>query len=76
VITYDLSQTPAGPRVDFTVVGTNAGAPGYILTGHVVDGGPSGSGQDVASVTVRTGTGTVLFSATGPVSEGDVVIAP
>jgi endo-1,4-beta-xylanase len=76
VITYDLSQTPAGPRVDFTVVGTNAGAPGSILTGHVVDGGPSGSGRDVVSVTVRTGTGTVLFSATGPVSEGDVVIAP
>ena len=76
VITYDLSQVPVGPRVDFTVVGTNAGAPGYILTGHVVDGGPSGSGRDVVSVTVRTGTGTVLFSATGPVSEGDVVIAP
>jgi endo-1,4-beta-xylanase len=76
VITYDLAQTDAGWRVDFTVVGTNAHAAGHILTGYVVDGGPAGSGRDVVSVTVRTGTGTVLFAAAGPVSEGDVVVAP
>jgi endo-1,4-beta-xylanase len=74
VITYDLTETAAGPRVDFTVVGDSVDAPGAIVTGYAVDGGPLGSGRDVVSVTVRTSTGSMLFSAAGPVSEGDVVI--
>jgi endo-1,4-beta-xylanase len=76
VIAYDLSASAAGGRVDFTVVGTNAGRAGHIVTGYAVDGGAEGSGLDLVSVTVRTGTGEVLFSATGPVSEGDVVVTP
>ena len=74
VITYDLTPSGDGWRVDFTVVGTSAGAEGVILTGYAIDGGPSGSGGDSMSITVRTATGTVLFTGTGTVSEGDVVI--
>ena len=73
VITYDVSSE-SGSRVDFTVVGTNDGVSGYILTGHAIDGGPPGSGLDAVSITVRTATGAVVFSAAGPVSEGDVVV--
>ena len=76
IITYDLSTSGAARRVAFTAVGPNAGQPGYIVTGHLVDGGGPGSGLDVLSVTVRTPTGTVVFSAEGPVSEGDVVVTP
>ena len=74
VITYDISTSDAGARVDFTVVGTSADASGYILTGYAIDGGPPEARLDVLSMTVRTPTGTVVFSATGPVSEGDVVV--
>jgi endo-1,4-beta-xylanase len=76
VITYDLSVSASGRRVEFTAVGENAGAPGFILTGHAIDGGPAGSGLDVLSIAVRTGTGGAVFSAAGRVSEGDVVINP
>jgi endo-1,4-beta-xylanase len=76
IITYDLSSSAAGRRVDFTAVGANARQPGYILTGFALDGGREGSGLDVLSVTVRTPTGTVIFSAEGPVLEGDVAIVP
>ena len=72
VITYTVSPAGAGWRVEFTVVGDNAGAAGYILTGYAVDGGPAGA--DVLSLTVRTPTGELVFSGTGVVSEGDVVI--
>ena len=75
VITYDVSELVTGTRVDFTVVGTNDGSPGYILTGYAIDGGPAGSGLDVLSIAVRTPTGAAVFSATGPVSDGDIVIA-
>jgi hypothetical protein len=74
VITYGLTPSGDGWRVDFTVVGTSAGDEGVILTGYAVDGGPAGSGADAMSITVQTATGTVLFSGTGTVSEGDVVI--
>jgi len=74
VITYDLTPAGAGSRVDFTVVGTSGDDEGVILTGYAIDGGPAGSGADSVSVTVRTSTGTVLFTGTGTVSEGDVVI--
>ena len=57
-------------------MGPNARESGYILTGFALDGGGPGSGLDVLSVTVRTPTGTVIFSAEGPVSEGDVVVTP
>jgi endo-1,4-beta-xylanase len=76
IITYNLSSSAAGRRVDFTAVGPNARESGYILTGYALDGGGPGSGLDVLSVTVRTPTGTVIFSAEGPVSEGDVVVTP
>jgi hypothetical protein len=76
IITYDLSSSGSARRVDFTAVGPNADLPGYILTGYAVDGGGVGSGLDILSVTVRTPTGTVIFSAAGPVSEGDVVVVP
>jgi endo-1,4-beta-xylanase len=76
IITYDLSSSGSGLRVDFTAVGSNAGEPGYILTGYALDGGGLGSGLDVLSVTVRTPTGTVIFSAEGRVSDGDVVVTP
>ena len=74
VITYDLTASGDGWRVDFTIVGTSADNEGVILTGHAIDGGPAGSGADSISITVRTATGTVLFTGTGTVSEGDVVI--
>jgi endo-1,4-beta-xylanase len=74
VITYDVSESDSGLRVDFTVVGTNAGVPGYILTGFAVDGGPGDAGLDTVSIAVRTATGTVVFSAGGQVSEGDVLV--
>jgi hypothetical protein len=74
VITYDLTPSGDGWRVDFTVVGTTADNQGVILTGYAMDGGPAGSGNDSMSITVRTATGTVLFTGTGSVSEGDVVI--
>ena len=61
-----------GWRVDFTVVGTSAGAEGCVVTGYAIDGGPAGS--DALSVTVRTATGKVIFTGAGAVSEGDVVI--
>ena len=76
IITYDLSSSGSGRRVGFTAVGANADAPGYILTGYALDGGGPGSGLDVLSVTVRTPIGSVIFSAEGPVSEGDVVVTP
>ncbi len=76
VITYYVTPSGAGWRVDFTVVGTNAQAPGYILTGFAVDGGPAGSGLDSVSITLRTGTGETVFAKAGPVSEGDVVVNP
>ena len=60
--------------MDFTVVGTNAGVPGYILTGFAVDGGPGDAGLDTVSIAVRTATGTVVFPAGGQVSEGDVLV--
>jgi endo-1,4-beta-xylanase len=74
VITYDVSPSGSGWRVDFTVVGTSAGEDGLVLTGYAIDGGPAGSGADELSVTVRTATGTLIFAGTGAVSEGDVVI--
>jgi endo-1,4-beta-xylanase len=74
VITYNLTPSGVGWRVDFTVVGANAGDPGYIVTGYAIDGGPADSAADVMSITVRTPTGETVFSGTGRVSEGDVVI--
>ena len=74
VITYDLTPAGGGWRVDFTVVGTGGDEEGVILTGYAIDGGPAGSGADAVSMTVRTATGRVLFTGTGTVSEGDVVI--
>jgi endo-1,4-beta-xylanase len=74
VITYDVTPAGGGWRVDFTVVGTSGDDDGVILTGYAIDGGPAGSGADSVSITVRTATGTVLFTGTGTVSEGDVVI--
>lgn len=74
IVTYDLPESAAGRRVDFTVVGENARAPGYILTGYAVDGGAPW--RDYVSVMVRTPTGTLVYSGEGPVSEGDVVIDP
>lgn len=70
VITYDLTPSGDGWRVDFTVVGTSAGADGVILTGYAIDGGPAGSGADAISITVRTATGAPVFTGTGTVSEG------
>jgi hypothetical protein len=74
VITYDLTPSGDGWRVDFTVVGGSAGQDGVILTGYVIDGGPAGSGADTVSITVRTATGALIFTGTGPVSEGDAAI--
>ena len=74
VITYDLTPSGDGWRVDFTVVGGSAGQEGVILTGYAIDGGPGGSVLDQLSITVRTGTGSLLFTGTGTVSEGNVVI--
>jgi len=74
VIAYDVTPSGAGWRVDFTVVGTSAGAEGIVVTGYALDGGPAGSGADALSITVRTATGGPIFAATGAVSEGDVVI--
>lgn len=76
IITYDLSPSGTGWRVDFTAVGAHAGVPGYILTGHAIDRGGPGTLSDVLSISVRTPTGTVVFSAEGPVTEGDVVVSP
>ena len=76
VITYYLTPTPSGPRVDFTIVGQLNNAPGYIVVGQAVDGGPAGSGLDTVSITVRTPTGELVHSSSGPVIEGDVVIVP
>jgi endo-1,4-beta-xylanase len=73
-ITYNVTSTPSGNRVDFTLVGPSAGTPGYIVTGFALDGGPAGSGLDVLSITVRTGLGVLVFSAEGPVNEGDVIV--
>jgi hypothetical protein len=74
VIAYEVTPSGAGWRVDFTVAGTSAGAEGMVVTGYALDGGPAGSGADALSITVRTATGVPIFAATGPVSEGDVVI--
>ena len=77
IITYYLSSdAEAGPAVDFTIVGQLEQAPGYILIGQAVDGGPAGSGLDTVSITVRTPTGALVHSSSGPVIEGDVVIVP
>ena len=76
IITYYRSSSGAGTAVDFTVVGDLNNQPGYILTGQALDGGPAGSGLDTVSITIRTPTGTLVYSSTGPVSEGDVVITP
>ena len=65
VITYGLTPSGDGWRVDFTVVGTSAGDEGVILTGYAIDGGPAGSGADAMSITVMKATGKVLFSGTG-----------
>jgi endo-1,4-beta-xylanase len=73
-ITYDVTSTPAGNRVDFTVVGPSAGTDGYIVTGFALDGGPAGSGLDIISITVRTALGAIVFSGEGPVNEGDVIV--
>jgi endo-1,4-beta-xylanase len=74
VITFNVTSSGAGWRVDFTVVGTSPGAEGCIVTGYAIDGGPTGSGADMVSITVRTAIGELIFSETGAVSEGDVVI--
>ena len=74
VITYDVTPSGVGWRVDFTVVGTSAGEEGIVVTGYALDGGPAGSGADALSITVRKATGAPIFAATGAVSEGDVVI--
>jgi endo-1,4-beta-xylanase len=74
VITYNVTPSGDGWRVDFTLIGDNAGEAGYIVTGYAIDGGPEGSGADVMSLIVRTPTGDVVFSGTGAVSEGDVMI--
>jgi endo-1,4-beta-xylanase len=76
IITYDLSSSDEGDRIDFTVVGRNLLAPGYILTGHVIDGGPRQSGLDSVAITVRSPSGAVLFSGGGSVSLGNVVVNP
>jgi endo-1,4-beta-xylanase len=76
IITYTLSSSGSTQRVDFTAVGPNAAQPGYILTGYALDGGGAGSGLDVVSITLRSPTGTLIFSAEGPVSDGDVVVTP
>jgi endo-1,4-beta-xylanase len=80
IVTYSLSSITQGANsgnsVDFTAVGTVNGQPGYILTGTGVDLGSAGSGLDTVSITVRTPTGTVVFSGSGVVGGGDVVIAP
>jgi hypothetical protein len=75
VITYYVTETPAGLRVDFTAVGANAGVPGYILTGHAIDGGPPESGRDHVSITLRTLLGETVLTKAGAVSEGDVVVS-
>jgi hypothetical protein len=76
IITYDLSSSGGGTTVDFTVVGDLNDQPGHILTGQAKDGGPAGSGLDTVSITIRTPTGELVYSSSGPVSEGDVVITP
>jgi endo-1,4-beta-xylanase len=76
IISYGVSPSGNGHRADFTIAGTRNDEPGYILTGHAIDGGPQGSGMDVLSIAVRTPTGALILSAEGPVSEGDVVITP
>ena len=57
VITYDVTPSGEGWRVDFTVVGTSAGAEGCVVTGYAIDGGPAGTGADALSITVRKATG-------------------
>jgi len=76
IITYYRSSPGAGTAVDFTVVGKLNNQPGYILTGQALDGGSAGSGLDTVSITIRTPTGALVYSSSGPVSEGDVVITP
>jgi endo-1,4-beta-xylanase len=76
VITYRLSTSTAGTVVDFTVVGELNNQPGYILTGQAVDGGAADSGLDTISLSVRTPTGGPVYSSSGVVSDGDVVITP
>jgi hypothetical protein len=49
--------------------------PGYILTGHAIDGGPPESGLDHVSITLRTAVGETVLSKAGAVSEGDVVVS-
>jgi endo-1,4-beta-xylanase len=74
VIAYDVSPSGDGSRIDFTIVGGSGGEEGLLLTGYAIDGGPPGSGADMLSVTVRNPMGAVVFTGTGVVSEGDVVI--
>ncbi len=74
LITYDVTPSGEGWRVDFTAVGTSAGAEGIVVTGYALDGGPAGAGADALSITVHTATGKMIFTSTGAVSEGDVVI--
>jgi hypothetical protein len=57
-------------------VGELTKQPGYILTGQAVDGGAAGSGLDTISLSFRTPTGAPVYSSSGVVSEGDVVITP
>jgi endo-1,4-beta-xylanase len=75
VITYDLSATDQGARVDFTVIGDANRRRGCIVTGYLVDGGARGSG-DLVSLTVRTKFGEEIYSAEGTVAAGDVVVTP
>ena len=74
VITFNVTPSGSGWRVDFTVVGTSAGAERCIVTGYAIDGGAAGSGADMVSITVRTAAGELIYAGTGAVSEGDVVI--
>jgi len=76
VVAYYQSTTPSGPVVDFTIVGEMNNQPGFILVGRAVDGGAALSGLDSVSMSVRTPTGEQVHSSSGPVVEGDVVIAP
>jgi endo-1,4-beta-xylanase len=76
IIAYYLSSSGTGTIVDFTAVGELNQQPGYILIGQAKDGGSAGSGLDTVSITIRTPTGELVHSSSGPVSEGDVVIAP
>jgi hypothetical protein len=71
-----MATSTAGTAADFTVVGELDKQSGYILTGQAVDGGAAGSGLDTIALTIRTPTGGPVYSSSGVVSDGDVVITP